>query len=490
MGSRVGAVTFPMRPMKAKIWPVCCILALASGPLRADDSVDDAVKQASLDYAKRIEAATKELNDTREAIAARRIPLMDESAKLQDRIIGLETEVGRLEGAQARSTEDRRRLRMEFDGLARNLSYVNTLAQDNLKLTEASFVPGESEAYSDPFEGLRQAIENPARTMDSGPALDLSELMLDRLHHLVGGYLRAGNSLIGDDNRVVKGTFAFVGPEVFFKADAGETAGTVRAGDESLYPITYPLPQWKPEGRAALFQGQAGTIVADPSGGKALRLRETKGTLLQHIDRGGAVAYILIGLGFVSLLIAILKVKDLRNLTVDDPQKIRDLLAAVAQGSRPGAEAAMAGMGSTCTELFSVGIRHMDSSKTLLEEQLFAVNQRQRLFFERRLPLLAVIVTASPLLGLLGTVMGMVKTFALITVFGTGNAAKLSSGISQVLITTELGLMVAIPTLIVHSFLSHRTQDRLSLLERYATEFVIAAEQARNARSASGSTAP
>jgi biopolymer transport protein ExbB len=469
---------------------VCCLLVSAARPLRAGDALDDAVKQVSLDYAKRIEAATQELNDVRESIAAERAPLMDESARLEDRIIGLEGEVARLEGAQTRAVEDRRRLRLEFDGLARNLSYVNTLAQDNLKLTEASFVPGESEVYSDRLESLRQTIEDPAHTMDSGPALDLSELMLDRLHHLMGGYAQAGNSLIGEDNRVVKGTFAFVGPEVFFKEDQGNVAGTVRAGDESLYPVTYPLPQWKPEGAAALFQGLPGTLVADPSGGKALRLRETKGTVLQHIDRGGIVAYILIGLGCVSLLISVLKIMDLKKLTVDDPQRIRALLAAVAKGSKPEAQALLGSMGATCGELFAVGIRHMDGSKTLLEEQLFAVNQRHRLFFERRLPLLAVIVTASPLLGLLGTVMGMVKTFALITVFGTGNAAKLSSGISQVLITTELGLMVAIPTLIVHSFLSHRIQDRLSLLERYSTEFVIAAEQARNARSAVGSIAP
>ncbi len=211
---------------------------------------------------------------------------------------------------------------------------------------------------------------------------------------------------------------------------------------------------------------------------------------MQHIDRGGVVAYILIGLGCVSILIAVLKIIDLRNLTVDDPRKVRELLAAVARGSKTDAQALVGGMGKTCGELFSVGIRHMDGSKVLLEEQLFAVNQRQRLFYERRLPLLAVIVTASPLLGLLGTVMGMVKTFALITVFGTGNAAKLSSGISQVLITTELGLMVAIPTLIVHSFLSHRTQDRLSLLDRYSTEFVIAAEQGRIARGVAGQAAP
>lgn len=475
---------------RAGIWTACCLLALGSGPLRAADSLDDAVKQASLDYAKRIDDATRELNDTRERIATERAPLMEESARLEDRVIGLESEVARLETAQARAVEDRRKLRVEFEGLSRNLSYVNTLAQDNLKLTGATLLPGETGAYSDRLDRLRQELEDPAHTLDAGSALDMSDLMLDRLHHLVGGYAQPGNSLVGDGNLVVKGTFAFVGPEVFFKADQGDVAGTVRAGEETLYPVTYPLPQWKAEGASALFQGQQGTILADPSGGKALRLRETKGTVLQHIDRGGVVAYILIGLGGVSILIAILKVVDLRNLTVDDPGKVRELLAAVARGSKDEARGLAESMGSTCRELFSAGIRHMDGSKDLLEEQLFAVNQRQRLFFERRLPLLAVIVTASPLLGLLGTVMGMVKTFALITVFGTGNAAKLSSGISQVLITTELGLMVAIPTLIVHSFLSHRTQDRLSLLDRYSTEFVIAAEQNRNARSAADRVIP
>ena len=107
---------------------------------------------------------------------------------------------------------------------------------------------------------------------------------------------------------------------------------------------------------------------------------------------------------------------------------------------------------------------------------------RQRLHFERRLPLLAVIATAAPLMGLLGTVVGMVKTFALITVFGTGNAGKLASGISEVLVATELGLVVAIPTLIAHGFLSQRIQKNLSLLERYALEFVTAAETARTAK--------
>src|SRR3979409_224068 len=97
----------------------------------------------------------------------------------------------------------------------------------------------------------------------------------------------------------------------------------------------------------------------------------------------------------------------------------------------------------------------------------------------RRLPLMAVIATAAPLMGLFGTVVGMVKTFALITVFGTGNAGKLSSGISEVLVATELGLAVAIPTLVAHGFLAHRIQRNLSLLERYALQFATSVGTAK-----------
>jgi biopolymer transport protein ExbB len=73
----------------------------------------------------------------------------------------------------------------------------------------------------------------------------------------------------------------------------------------------------------------------------------------------------------------------------------------------------------------------------------------------------------------------MVKTFTLITVFGTGNAEKLSSGISEALITTELGLIVAIPTLIIHGYLSHRAQKGLARLEQYSVEFVTAAQEGK-----------
>ena len=85
---------------------------------------------------------------------------------------------------------------------------------------------------------------------------------------------------------------------------------------------------------------------------------------------------------------------------------------------------------------------------------------------------MAITAAAAPLLGLLGTVIGMIKTFQLITIFGTGDAKSLSSGISEALVTTALGLIVAIPTLILHGALSRMAKHKLGLLEQLSVAFV------------------
>jgi biopolymer transport protein ExbB len=93
---------------------------------------------------------------------------------------------------------------------------------------------------------------------------------------------------------------------------------------------------------------------------------------------------------------------------------------------------------------------------------------------ERFLSPLAVCASVAPLLGLLGTVTGMIHTFNLITVFGTGDAKLLSGGISEALITTEVGLMIAVPALLIHAYLSRRVRRAVALTQQTAIMFVNA----------------
>jgi biopolymer transport protein ExbB len=443
------------------------------------DPIAKVAERANTEFVQRLEAATRELAATRERIAKEKAPLLEATQAVESQIIALNPEIAALESAHADADERRQRLQREGFAQQKTINYLNTLARDSLKSLQDGLLPGETPRLSDKLAGLAQQFESTGKSPDTSAAIATVDLMLQRFREQLGGYTASGEALVGESNQIVKGTFAFIGPEVFFQSQNGSASGTVRTREGSTYPITYPLPGWDAAKATAFFRGQPGTVFVDPSGGKALRLRETSGTVLEHIDRGGPVAYILIGVGLVAFLLAAQKYFELGKLKVDSPATVEALLGSLFELPPEQQRASTERLKGTTRELFTTGLRHLNKPKEALEEHLFAFTLRTRLHFERRLPLLAVIATASPLMGLLGTVMGMIKTFALITVFGTGNAGKLSSGISEVLVTTELGLIVAIPTLIVHGFLSHRAQKKLSLLERYAVEFVAAASDVK-----------
>jgi biopolymer transport protein ExbB len=89
---------------------------------------------------------------------------------------------------------------------------------------------------------------------------------------------------------------------------------------------------------------------------------------------------------------------------------------------------------------------------------------------EKRLSTLVVIANISPLLGLLGTVTGMIRTFAVIAAVGVGKPTEMAGGISEALLTTAAGLSVAIPTLVMHHYLAHLVEGLVQEIERVSSE--------------------
>lgn len=117
-----------------------------------------------------------------------------------------------------------------------------------------------------------------------------------------------------------------------------------------------------------------------------------------------------------------------------------------------------------------VHARHQRHAQAI--ETMEAVGRTQVGSLERGLTVLEIIAGTSPLLGLLGTVLGMVSVFNAITIRGIGNPQVLSSGISEALITTVAGLCVAIPSLAAHSWLSRRVDDLADEMHHHATAFL------------------
>ncbi len=110
---------------------------------------------------------------------------------------------------------------------------------------------------------------------------------------------------------------------------------------------------------------------------------------------------------------------------------------------------------SACTE-HKIDIRRIELSTTVEKSGI-----------KKNLSLIAVLAAISPLLGLLGTVAGMITTFDVISFFGTGNAKAMAGGISTALITTQSGLIIAIPGLIMSSFLNQRAKNMDNHLEEF-----------------------
>ncbi len=123
-------------------------------------------------------------------------------------------------------------------------------------------------------------------------------------------------------------------------------------------------------------------------------------------------------------------------------------------------------------ELLAAGLANARHGREIMKESIDEAASKVIHDLERYLNALGTIAAIAPLLGLLGTVIGMIDVFTVIMLEGSGNAAILAGGISKALITTATGLSVAIPSLIFHRFLVRRVDELVVAMEQDATRLV------------------
>jgi len=207
----------------------------------------------------------------------------------------------------------------------------------------------------------------------------------------------------------------------------------------------------------------------DPSRGQILSLLVQAPDLRERIDQGGVVGYVIIGLGCLALLIA-----------------LERFLTLTFTGLRVSAQARKPDQPGRNPLGRILRVYH-DNPKTdveTLELKLSEAILKETPKINRMLMFLKIIAVVAPLLGLLGTVTGMIITFQAITLFGTGDPKLMAGGISQALVTTVLGLCVAIPTVLMHTLVASRARRVNQVLEEQATGMI-----AQHAERQHGSTA-
>ena len=207
-----------------------------------------------------------------------------------------------------------------------------------------------------------------------------------------------------------------------------------------------------------LKQGNPTQLSFDPSMSKLTQVPAE--SLIEHVYKGGIWLVPILSFAFVALAIALIRgfvLWRLPKIKMLSPSKISDMLQDKAE--QPA-------MGKMQANLFNIAINARSDHDR--DDLLFQQLQLDKVALEKRLTAIAITASVAPLLGLLGTVSGMIETFNMMTLFGSGDPEVVSGGIAQALITTEMGLVVSIPALIIHAFLSRRAKAYHNQLEHFA----------------------
>jgi biopolymer transport protein ExbB len=244
-------------------------------------------------------------------------------------------------------------------------------------------------------------------------------------------------------------------------------AGRLKVWSEDAYQAAAELLSGKRPGEIPIFLYESVTKGIDDT---------VDATPLEHIDNGGPIAWVIAGLGVFALLLIVVRFALLQRASSSGDKLARQVGMLVGQGLVEEALKLLDRARGAAARVLKVTIRNLDRDRQHREDLVSEAILHEAPSVERFGSTIMVIAAVAPLLGLLGTVTGMIATFDVITEYGTGNPKMLSGGISEALITTELGLMVAIPTLLFGTLLSGQANSILETMERSALQVMNRAD--------------
>lgn len=440
-------------------------------PLALAASLDDAMDSAKAD----LQEALEEYAAVQEQIKDEQIPLARELNTLKSELREKRREAERAQRLKDNSTIDLNALANRVSKRQEQLDYVANLVADFGERFSRDISLPEQQLYAEEIERFTEAMNAPRADEQLGKSrrlLDQSFMLsvsIGRFKELAGGRGFAGEAVVSN-GEVEEGKFLLLGPTDYFASTASEEAGVaLKAG--LLPPVISLGSGLDTVIRETVLAGE-GDLPVDPTLGSALAMASQEETLWEHIQKGGIWIWPILFFAFLATVTAIFKVFEIYSVKMPRPGSLHDILKALNDGDKNKAMELAKAVNGPAQGMLVDAVEHSGESKELVEEVMYERMLEVQPRLERLLPFIAVTAATAPLMGLLGTVTGMINTFKLITIFGTGDAKQLSSGISEALVTTEFGLIVAIPALIMHALLNRRAQGVMANMERMAVAFV------------------
>ena len=299
---------------------------------------------------------------------------------------------------------------------------------------------------------------------------------LCRAYTQASGQVMLGNGeFFAADGNVVRGEIARIGALGAVYRDRDE-AGYLQANSDGRQRVAVAgeIPGSARSAINRFFSGEDHHLPLDISGGAVfLQMTQSK-SFGDWLKSGGFLVWPILAIGAIALLLAAERLAFFLRIRANSDTILHQVtryveLDQVKEGEMFCREKKNA---PTC-QILSSCLKQIGQTQDVLDNALEEALLKQMPRFEKFLPTMAMFAAIAPLLGLLGTVTGMISTFQVITVFGTGDPKMMSGGISEALITTQVGLAVAIPIMLLHHLFERRVDVLIGDLEEKGTAFKI-----------------
>lgn len=436
------------------------LTTLAAGALLAATSAHAAAPKAVsldqlLDMVRKAQSAETEANKQREAQFRQ---ARDQQAALLKQVQGelnaLESEGDRLKGQFEANEKDLAVLEEQKNARVGNLGEMFGVVRESAGKAAASI--GRS-YVSAQFPGREKFLEGMAQSKALPKLEDLKKLWLEMTQEMTqqGKVVRftapvvLGNGSTEEREVIRVGSFNLLSQGEYL-IYSGETKQITELGRQ-------------PAGRfldsvAPFVNASSGfsALYVDPSRGPLLTVVVQEPTFKERLDQGGAVGYVIMVILVIGLLIVIWRAAALWSVGAK--------INAQVKNSTPG--------NNPLGRIMSVYQANKSADIENLELKLDEAIMKEVPKLETGIGIIKVFAALAPLLGLLGTVTGMIEVFQKITMFGAGDPKLMAGGISTALVTTVQGIVTAIPLVFLHSVLSAKSKSLVQVLEEQSVGLV------------------
>ena len=419
---------------------------------------------------KQLADARRELGETRDEYTAMRRALYREINALDDEALQLGRDLRKLEKEAARRTTQRLSLKREIEGREAEFNYAAGVLNNYGGALLTRLHPAENQLYKARLDdaAARAAASVDDQEVELKSRLDAAKIGLERLDAVIGGHRFKGEGL-RNGTEAIAGSLLVLGPAVYLSADNGRFEGVATFGDSGTeLPTVVGLSGFSSGQIVRAVEDLSGGLPFDPTMGKAIQAQAAEETLAETVAKGGVVGYAILALGLVAVILTVFKFVEITRFPVPSRRLVNEILDDLLIGQKEEAMRKASEVGGLSGEMMVTGVERFHDKRRVLEEALFEKLVVVKPRLERFLPFLGLTAAAAPLMGLLGTVLGIIKTFKAMALYGSSNQKAFTQGISEALITTAEGLVVAIPVLVLHGLMKSLAKGRFSEVEGVA----------------------